>query len=157
MSLTSFEQGTEAENLFCKIRGSNILRRATPDEDINEHWDVLDSEFGRVDVKSAKRKYRNGPIDNTIWWEIRTVKRPPNYISKNGWGIPNSVYRLVAIQHTDSFILVNPRAMFDEIKKKCRGRGRGEYLLHSRPNRGDVITILPISFINKYKVHEVYI
>ena len=157
MNTTSFEQGTHAENLFCKLRGTNIIRKAAPEEDMNEHWDVLDQEFGRVDIKSAKRKYRNGPIDNTIWWEIRTVKRPPNFVSKNGWGIPNSIQRLIAIQHTHSFILVNPTDMFDEIKERCRGMGRGEYLLHRRPNRGDVITILPISFIEKYKLHEVYI
>ena len=73
---SSFIEGTQSEKEFISLRGSSFIRKATKAEDINEHWDVLDKEFGRVDVKAAKRKYRNGPIDYTIWWELRTVKRP---------------------------------------------------------------------------------
>ena len=64
----SYREGTEAEQEFIALRGSHVVREANWNENVNEHWDVLDKEFGRVDVKAAKRKYRNGPVDNTIWW-----------------------------------------------------------------------------------------
>ena len=94
---SSFIEGTQSEKDFINLRGSSFIRKSTKDEDINEHWDILDKEFGRVDVKAAKRKYRNGPIDYTIWWELRTVKRPPHWKASLGWGVPNGIDRLIPI------------------------------------------------------------
>ena len=51
----SYLEGTSAEQEFAALRGDNYVRKSTKDEDIHEHWDVLDKEFGRVDVKAAKR------------------------------------------------------------------------------------------------------
>ena len=62
----SYREGTEAEQEFIYLRGDKFVRAADRNENINEHWDILDSEFGRVDVKAAKRKYRNGPVDYTF-------------------------------------------------------------------------------------------
>ena len=60
-------QGDKAEQEFIRLRGDNFIRKATFDEDVNEHWDVLDKEFGKVDVKSGKRRSHKGPVDYTIW------------------------------------------------------------------------------------------
>jgi len=153
----SFLEGTESERLFIQIRGNNFKRRATKEEDINEHWDVLDKELGRIDVKSAKRKSRWGDIDNTIWWELRTVKRPPLYKSCKGWGIPNGIDRLIAIRFADSFIMINPEHIIEDLRKRCTKKGKGEFLLYSRPDRGDLMTILPLSYARLNSVMEIKI
>jgi len=54
--------GVGAEIEFMELRGDLIIRRATTEENMNEHWDVLDAEFGRVDVKAAKRESRGDPL-----------------------------------------------------------------------------------------------
>jgi hypothetical protein len=147
--MSSFLEGRESEDEFISRRGNSFIRKATRSEDIEEHWDVLDKELGRVDVTAAKRKYRGGPINNTIWWELRTVKRPPNNISKPGWGVPNNVDRLIAVRASNTFYLVNPSDIIEDLRKKCKSFYRGEFGLHERPNRGDLTTILPLDYIIK--------
>jgi hypothetical protein len=150
----SFKRGREAEEEFIALRGDNFLRRATKQEDIHEHWDILDKEFGRVDVKAAKGKWRNGGIDHTIWWELKTVKRPPKYVSAKGWGVPNGIDRYIAITTEDSFYLVNPAKVIDKLREKCKKFYRGEFGLHTRDGRGDLTTILPLSFLQEYSDHR---
>lgn len=152
---SSWIEGTAAERDFVSARGESIVRKATKTEDMNEHWDYLDSEFGRVDVKSAKRLHRGGPVDYTIWWELLTVKRPPDNKPKKGWGVPNNIDRLIAIRTEDMFVMVNPADIYPKLKVLCKGHGRGAFLLHGRPNRGDLMTILPLSFLNENAVGTV--
>ena len=146
----SYREGSEAEQEFIALRGDNVVREANWNENVNEHWDVLDKEFGRVDVKAAKRKYRNGPVDNTIWWELKTVKRPPNNESAKGWGVPNGIDRYIAIKTDEYFFLVKPERVIDKINEKCKDYYRGEFGLHTRPTRGDLMTILPLSFLQEH-------
>lgn len=155
--INSKTMGDSAENLFVKLRGDNIVRKASFHEDVNEHWDYLDREFGKVDVKAAKRFHRHGEVNHTIWWELRTVKRPPKYKSSAGWGIPNGIDRLIAVQHVKKFILVNPDDLYIPLKERCKDFGRGEFLLHSRPGRGDLMTILPLDFLSSFEKHSVEI
>ena len=149
----SFIEGTNAEKEFVHARGAFIVRKATKEEDMNEHWDYLDELFGKVDVKAAKRMHIGGPIDYTIWWELLTVKRPPDNKPKKGWGVPNGIDRLIAIRSYNSFILVNPAIIYPKLKKLCKGYGRGEFLLHKRPGRGDLMTVLPLSFLENNSTH----
>jgi len=148
-------EGTAAEQEFISLRGDNFIRKATKEENIFEHWDILDKEFGHVDVKAAKRKYRHGPVDNTIWWELRTVKRPPEWKSVDGWGVPNDVARYIAVKAEDFFYLVNPETIINIVRDKCVDYFRGEWGLHTRPNRGDLMTILPLDFIQEHAKYEV--
>jgi len=153
----SYREGTEAEQEFIALRGDNVVREANWNENVNEHWDVLDKEFGRVDVKAAKRKYRNGPVDNTIWWELKTVKRPPNNESAKGWGVPNGIDRYIAIKTDEYFFLVKPERVIDKINEKCKDYYRGEFGLYTRPTRGDLMTILPLSFLQEHAEHKLKI
>ena len=153
----SYREGTEAEQEFIALRGSHVVREANWNENVNEHWDVLDKEFGRVDVKAAKRKYRNGPVDNTIWWELKTVKRPPNNESAKGWGVPNGIDRSIALKPDEYFFLVKPERVIDKINEKCKDYYRGEFGLHTRPTRGDLMTILPLSFLQEHPEHKLKI
>lgn len=148
-------QGNQAEQEFIKLRGKNFIRKATFDEDVNEHWDVLDKEFGKVDVKSGKRRSHKGPVDYTIWWELRTVKRPPDNRPKEGWGVPNGIERLIAVRSEDSFYLIDPEDIIDDLRERCSYKNKGNFCLYSRPGREDLITILPLDYVKEYAKHVV--
>jgi len=151
----SIREGTAAEKEFIKLRGNNFVRSATRDEDIFEHWDVLDKEFGKVDVKAAKRFERRGPVDYTIWWELRTVKRPPNWKPTKGWGVPNGVDRFVAVRAKEAFYLLDPSDIIDDLRKRCTDYFKGEFGLLTRPGRGDLVTILPLDHVIENSRHTV--
>lgn len=151
----SYKEGNNAEKEFISLRGDNFIREANRKENIHEHWDVLDKEFGRVDVKAAKRKNRNGPIDYTIWWELRTVKRPPNNEPQKGWGVPNGIERMIAVRSEDSFYLIKPEDIYEDLRSRCVDYFRGEFGLHTRPDRGDLMTILPLDYVIDNSIHVV--
>jgi len=140
--------GIGAEIEFAELRGDLIIRRATPDENMNEHWDMIDAEFGRVDVKAAKRKYRGGPVDHTMWWELRTVNRPT---PQKGWGIPNGIDRLIALRSPTGFHLVRPEDIIDDLRVRCREYFRDEFGLYERADRGDLMTILPMWYVEQHQ------
>ena len=140
--------GVGAEIKFYELRGDLIVRRATADENMNEHWDYLDAEFGRVDVKAPKRLHRGGPIDYTMWWELRTVNRPT---PQAGWGIPNGVDRLIALSSPKGFHLIDPTDIICDLRARCRQYFRGEFGLYGRPNRGDLMTILPLWYVEEHQ------
>ena len=148
-------QGDKAEQEFIRLRGDKFIRKATFDEDVNEHWDVLDKEFGKVDVKSGKRRSHKGPVDYTIWWELRTVKRPPDNKPKEGWGVPNGIERLIAVRSEDSFYLIDPEDIIDDLRERCSYKNKGDFCLYSRPGREDLITILPLDYVKEYAKHVV--
>tara|TARA_S200002703_G_scaffold83733_1_gene72159 strand:+ start:319 stop:804 length:486 start_codon:yes stop_codon:yes gene_type:complete len=152
---SSIREGTVAEKEFIKLRGNNFVRHATRDEDIFEHWDVLDKEFGKVDVKAAKRFERRGPVDYTIWWELRTVKRPPNWKPTKGWGVPNGIDRFVAVRAKEAFYLLDPSDIISDLRKRCTDYFKGEFGLLTRPGRGDLVTILPLDYVIKNSRHTV--
>lgn len=145
---TSIKEGNAAEDKFIACRAENIIRKATKQEDIHEHWDVLDKEFGKVDVKAQKRINRGGSIANEHhWYELKTVKKPPKWQSSKGWGIPNGIKRLIAFELQDSFVLVNPEDIIEDLRFKCKERGKGEFLLYGREGRGDLMTLLPTEYL----------
>ena len=152
---SSIREGTAAEKEFIKLRGNNFVRSATRDEDIFEHWDVLDKEFGKIDVKAAKRFERKGPVDYTIWWELRTVKRPPNWKPTKGWGVPNGIDRFVAVRAKEAFYLLDPSDIIDDLRKRCTDYFKGEFGLLTRPGRGDLVTILPLDYVIENSRHTV--
>lgn len=153
MNRGSVAEGTAAEKEFISLRSKTFIRKSTEEEDIHQHWDVLDEEFGRVDVKAAKRKYRHGPIDHTIWWELKTVKRPPNGESTTGWGVPNEFHRFIAVRTQDGFHLVNPADIINDLRERCTEYFRGDFGLYTRADRGDLMTILPLGYIEEHATH----
>jgi hypothetical protein len=147
-------EGDSAENEFANLRKDTFVRLATKEENIFEHWDLMDSELGRIDVKAPKRKHRGGDIDFHIWWELKTVKRPPKWQSVPGWGVPNGIDRLIAIRHTDAYYLINPEDIIEDLRQRCRDYSRKPFGLHARPDRGDLMTTLPIEYVQEHARHK---
>ena len=147
--MSNYFEGALAEREFIELRSDTFVRSATKEENIHEHWDILDRELGRVDVKAAKRLHRSGPITYTIWWELRTVNRPPDWKPQKGWGVPNGIDRLIAVRVSDAYLLVKPEDIIDDLRKRCTQQYRGEFGLHTRPDRGDLMTILPLWYVKQ--------
>jgi hypothetical protein len=147
-------EGDSAENEFANLRKDTFVRLATKEENIFEHWDLMDSELGRINVKAPKRKHRGGDIDFHIWWELKTVKRPPKWQSVPGWGVPNGIDRLIAIRHTDAYYLINPEDIIEDLRQRCRDYSRKPFGLHARPGRGDLMTTLPIEYVQEHARHK---
>ena len=149
----SFAEGTAAEQEFISLRKDNIIRKASRTEDIHQHWDLLDKEFGKVDVKGPKRKARG---DNNVnykihWWEFKNVR------GRGGWGSPNGIDRYIAFRIEDSFILVNPDKVNPILETKCTEYYRGMWGLNTRRERNDLIAMIPTDFLLEHTEHRVYI
>ena len=147
---SSFQEGTQAEQEFVKLRGDNFVRKATRTEDIHEHWDILDKELGKVDIKGAKRKFRNGPIDYSIhWWEFKNVA------GNAGWGEPNGTERLIGFRTEDSFIFVDPSKVNLLLQQRCTEHYRGAWGLNTRPGRKDLAAMIPVEFLIEHSEYLV--
>jgi hypothetical protein len=144
-----------AENEFINLRKDTFVRLATKEENFLEHWDILDSELGRVDVKAPKRKSRGGDVDYHIWWELKTVTQRNIWKSMPGWGVPNGVDRLIAIRHTDAYYLVKPEDIIEDLRLKCRDYSSKPFGLYARPGRGDLLTSLPIDYVKQHARHKI--
>jgi hypothetical protein len=151
----SVVEGDSAENEFINLRKDTFVRLANKEENIFEHWDLMDSELGRIDVKAPKRKHRGGDIDFHIWWELKTVKRPPKWESSPGWGIPNGIDRLIAIRSEDAYYLIKPEDIIEDLRQRCRDYSRKPFGLHARPDRGDLMTTLPLDYVKQHARHRI--
>jgi len=146
----SFQFGTETEQEFINLRGNNFIREASRSENMNEHWDVEDKEFGKVDIKAPKRKNRNGPINYDIhWWEFTNVNGKP------GWGTPNGIKRFIALRLKDKFILVDPEKVNPLLKDKCTSHYKGLWGLNTRRTRSDLAAMVPVEFFIKHADHTI--
>ena len=151
----SVRRGTDAEKEFINLRKDTFVRLANREENILEHWDVLDSELGRVDVKAAKKKDRGGELDYHIWWELKTVIQKNAWVSAPGWGIPNNVDRLIAIRARDAYYLINPEDIIEDLRQRCRDYSKDYFGLYSRPGRGDLMTSLPLDYVKEHARHRI--
>lgn len=151
----SAREGTAAEKEFISLRGDNFIRLATREENILQHWDLLDAEFGRVDVKAAKRSNRDGEVDYHIWWELKTVIQKNAWVSAPGWGVPNGIDRLVAVRAEDAYYLIKPEDIIEDLRLKCRDYSKKPFGLYGRPGRGDLLTTLPLDYVKEYARHRV--
>lgn len=146
----SFFEGNKAEEEFIKLRGDNFIRKADRSEDMKQHWDVLDKEFGKVDIKAPKRRERGGEIDYSIhWWEFKNV------LGNLGWGSPNGTDRYIAFRIKDKFILVDPSVVNPILETKCTEYFRGMWGLNTRKGRKDLFAMIPVDFLLEHAEHVV--
>ena len=73
------ERGKTVEQQFASILSGAVF--ATKEQDMHEHWDVMDEMAVKYDVKGMKnyRRSDDKPTDRLHWIELRNVN------GKNGW------------------------------------------------------------------------
>jgi hypothetical protein len=139
------KDGYEAEDKFLKIYP--LIKRATKNEDISEHWDVevmVNNDKVKVDVKSLKNesRYELFPNENFHWVEIQNVN------GDTGWLYGES--DLIAFETLDYFILVGTLKLRKFLEKKLKYRQnkintilpskiKDPYTFYQRDNRKDII------------------
>ena len=126
----------------------DIIRIATVEEDMREHWDceiIIDNRKMKVDVKGLKRENKNDSTLNekTHWVELKNVN------GRDGWlyGKADSF----AFEMYNYWLVVDRIELIKLINEKIvREYKKGEfYHLYQRQNRKDEITLVPTSDLEK--------
>lgn len=132
-----FLVGKEAEKAFAEF--FDVFKFASPEHDINGHWDV-EIDVGtkiKVDVKSLKKENRYDAFtnENFHWIEIKNV------MGKKGWLYGEA--DMFAFELEDYWVMVEKKALQDFIANKCKGKKIGTiksvYDLYRRKDRKDVV------------------
>lgn len=133
------EQGKSVEREFASILNDPAM--ATKEQDMHEHWDVIDAMGLKYDVKGMK-KYRRSddkPTDRLHWIELRNVN------GKNGWLYGNA--DIIAFETRKWWILVERKDLVQFVEGIVWGEETTEkpepYKLYQREGRKDLLTILP--------------
>lgn len=136
----SMEIGRNAEQRFAATLTNPKF--PTDEEDINEHWDVMDSMGYRYDVKAMK-KYRREDAkatDRLHWVELRNVN------GKLGWLYGKAYY--IAFETRSWWIVVKREDLVKFVEGAIWGNGAKierpkPYELYQRPERQDLMTVIP--------------
>lgn len=136
----SMDIGRDAEKRFAATLTNPVF--ATKEEDINDHWDVMDSMGYRYDVKAMK-KYRrsdNEETDRIHWVELRNVN------GKMGWLYGKAYY--IAFETRSWWIVVKREDLVKFIEGAIWGQEAKierpkPYELYQRPDRQDLMTVIP--------------
>lgn len=142
---------------------------ATREENINQHIDYyleIHESIISVDVKSMKRLYRSGKIqDDWHAVEFMAVTHPstmqiqynaksfnpihPDFTSgsgRSGWVYSKATYIVFELQ--TEFLFVTPDVLFEfciqkvNFHKHAASSAQAKYIVYSRPNRGDLFTFV---------------
>jgi len=135
-------QGKFVENIFkTKLReyfNTAEVVDATPEQDMNEHWDIqVNLKF---DVKGLKKVRRNDnkTDENFHYIELKNVQ------GKTGWLYGEATH--FSFETDDYWIIVEKSALQEFIKIKCKEKIKCTvptlYQLYTRKNRKDVIVLV---------------
>lgn len=151
----SLELGETAQQLFKETatqRGWKCVE-ATPQEDINEHWDfrITNDVNYTVDVKSTKRinSYDKDVQDDWLWIELHGVK-------DRGW-LYGGKADFIAFQTSDSFLLVKRIDLITLLKNRIDYKTPvfyaqdAKYKSYTRRDRKDKITLVETSLVETIK------
>ena len=138
-------RGNNAEDNFKKLYP--VIKRATKEEDIIEHWDVevtINEKNVKVDVKAIKNESRFDiePNENFHWVEIKNVN------GDTGWLYGKS--DLIAFETIDYFILVGTLKLRKFLEKKLKytqatindievSNTKDPYKFYRRKDRKDIV------------------
>ena len=134
------EQGKSVEAKFASILSGAVF--ATREQDMHEHWDVMDEMGVKYDVKGMK-KYRRSddkPTDRLHWIELRNVN------GKNGWLYGDA--DIIAFETRKWWILVEREDLVQFVEGILDGwevttLKPEPYEIYQREGRQDLLTILP--------------
>ena len=134
------EEGKTVEQQFAALLNGPIF--ASKEEDMHEHWDVMDNMGLKYDVKGMK-KYRRSddkPTDRLHWIELRNVS------GKNGWLYGNA--DIIAFETRKWWMLVEREDLVQFVEGILDGwevttLKPMPYEIYQREGRQDLLTILP--------------
>jgi len=143
------EMGLSAEELFDRValfRQWNV-NKATPLQDINEHWDRLikkDLKCYKVEIKAMKRLARTevDVQDEWIWIELHGVRE-----HDAGW-VYGGKSDLIAFEKKSSFFIVRRLDLINlipqvvEMKSLITDVMNAKYKIYQRAGRSDKITLI---------------
>jgi hypothetical protein len=155
------ERGLRTEDLFLQAAKHNDWKviPATPQEDINEHWDfkiVKESQSFKVDVKGLKKISRSDSAvqDEWIWIELHGVRE-----NDKGW-LYGSKADLISFEKKKSFIIVKRVDLMNKILKVIDlttlvpTARDAKYKIYQRVGRPDKITLIQMNDLESIKWEE---
>lgn len=135
----SMEAGRDAESRFAATLTNPIF--ATKDQDIHEHWDLMDNMGYRYDVKAMKkyRRFDPEPTDRLHYVELRNVN------GNAGWLYGKAYY--IVFETRSWWIVVRREDLVQFVQGVIWGEDSTEkpepYRLYQREGRKDMMTIIP--------------
>jgi hypothetical protein len=126
---------------------------ANKEQDIFEHWDVkgicavISLNSLKFDVKGLKKINRsdNTYQDENAWVEGTAVD------GRKGWLKGNADY--IVFERNNHWLLVERQELWDfttsKLKENNYKTGKGKYMIYTRLNRKDKITLVPFEDIRK--------
>jgi hypothetical protein len=151
-----FEVGQTAEQRFAQLLEGS--RRATTQEDMHEHWDVMSETGMKFDVKAMKKWRRSDaePTDRIHYVELRNVR------GELGWIYGQADY--IAFETRAHWIVVPRKKLVHFVEGVTENNERSAkpavYKLYQREGRKDLMTVVPTMdllaisevIINKLKI-----
>ena len=126
---------------------------ANKQEDIFEHWDVkgvcavISMDSLKFDIKGLKKinRYDNNYQDENAWVEGTTVD------GRDGWLKGKADY--IVFERNNNWLVVKREELLNFTMKKLKENnyktGKGKYMIYTRLNRKDKITLVPFEDIKK--------
>jgi hypothetical protein len=136
---TCYEIGQRAEQRFAQLLIKPEF--STPEQDMEEHWDVMDINGKRYDVKAMKKWRRNDPepTDRMHYVELRNVH------GELGWLYGEADY--IVFETRRYWIVVNRRSLMPYIEGLTENSEQSlkptVYRLYQRTGRKDLLTVVP--------------
>jgi hypothetical protein len=135
---TCYEVGQTAEQRFAELLNNPTF--STPEEDMEQHWDV-ESEGKRYDVKAMKKWKRSDPepTDRMHYVELRNVH------GELGWLYGEADY--IVFETRAYWIVVKRRTLMPFIEGIVENSEQSlkptVYRLYQRTGRKDLMTVVP--------------
>ena len=136
---TCYEVGQTAEERFAGLLEGS--RRATTQEDMKEHWDVMSATGMKFDVKAMKKWKRSDPepTDRIHFVELRNVN------GELGWLYGEADY--IAFETRSHWIVVPRKKLVYFIEGITENSEQAlkptVYKLYQRNGRKDLMTVIP--------------
>jgi hypothetical protein len=136
---TCLEIGQTAEQRFAELLEGS--RRATTQEDMHEHWDVMSETGMKFDVKAMKKWKRSDPepTDRIHYVELRNVR------GELGWLYGQADY--IAFETRAHWIVVPRKKLVYFVEGVTENNERSDkpavYKLYQREGRKDLMTVIP--------------
>jgi hypothetical protein len=147
-----FQKGKESELKFANKHLTNVTM-ANKNQDMFEHWDVegicavISLDKLKFDVKGLKKTNRsdNQYQDENAWLEGTAVN------GRKGWLKGMADY--IVFERNNNWLVVNRKELLNFTMSKLKENnykiGKGKYMIYTRLNRKDKITLVPFEDIKK--------